>query len=146
MNLVCVELEDLVLQLFLDLMFLDHALKAAADGVDGGGSGGRDYTAGRQRPLGRGGGGGRQSRDEVPASESGLSRPDLRPAYLGLAAAMSRAVSGQKKPKGGRSPAARAVSGAADAKQVVSSLQGLLGETLSRISERSSINVKCFEF
>lgn len=134
LSLAGAELGDLM-QLFLDLMFLDNAILASANRLNGGTSNGVIMPSGKP-----GRASGRRSGDAPSAS----IRTDLQPAYLSLAVAMTKAVSRQKKVKG-RSQVARAISGAADTEQVVFKLQGILSETLSRVAEWSSINVRCFE-
>ena len=124
------EVEDL-LQLFLDLMFLDQAVFSR-----GGGGGGR---AGLLAPEGEQ----RQPRQKVKRQQGG--GVDLRPAYDSLAGALMRMVS-QRGFKA-RTKAARSLAGASeDVQKVIIRAQALCSDALAGIVSRSMANFKCFVY
>ena len=129
MDLEGLEVEDL-LQLFLDLMFLDQAVFSR------GGGGGR---AGLLAPEGEQ----RQPRQKVKRQQGG--GVDLRPAYDSLAGALMRMVS-QRGFKA-RTKAARSLAGASeDVQKVIIRAQALCSDALAGIVSRSMANFKCFVY
>ena len=121
------EVEDL-LQLFLDLMFLDQAVFSRGGG---GGRAGLLAPEGEQRPP----------RQKVKRRQG----VDLQPAYDSLAGALVRMVS-QRGFKA-RTKAARSLAGASeDVQKVIARAQALCSDALAGIVARSMANFKCFVY
>lgn len=126
------EVEDL-LQLFLDLMFLDQAVLSRG-GRGGGGLAAPDREEGAS-----------QRQQKAKRRQGGGGGVDLRPAYESLAGVLMQMVS-QRGFKA-RTKAARSLAGASeDMQKVIARAHALCSDALAGIVSRSMANFKCFVY